>query len=156
MQKAMLDEGFLTQARGSAIQQDREVVYAALQYAASFHCLVEEWKDCEEQEPKSKEKCIIVDKKREVTEHKTEWCATASKYRCMRCGRGSKYMRMQGDSAGKCLMKDSERKLGRLGKLHVGGHDMVRRVDGHGEALIWCRQCSGYARRRMGQVDELL
>ena len=30
--------------------------YAALQYAASFHCLVEEWTDCEELKPKPKEK----------------------------------------------------------------------------------------------------
>ena len=28
-----------------------------MQYAASFHCLVEEWKDCEELKPKPKEKC---------------------------------------------------------------------------------------------------
>ena len=27
---------------------------------------------------------------------------------------------------------------------------MVRRGDRHGEALIWCRTCSGYARQRMG------
>ena len=33
--------------------------------AASFHCLVAEWKDCEELEPKPKEKLIFVDKKRE-------------------------------------------------------------------------------------------
>ena len=30
-------------------------MYVALQYAASFHCLVEEWKDCEELKPKPKE-----------------------------------------------------------------------------------------------------
>ena len=27
---------------------------------------------------------------------------------------------------------------------------MVRRVDGQGEVLKWCRKCSGYARQRMG------
>ena len=27
---------------------------------------------------------------------------------------------------------------------------MVRRVDPNGEALVWCRRCSGYARRRLG------
>ena len=27
---------------------------------------------------------------------------------------------------------------------------MVRRVDRHGEALTWCRKCSGYARQRLG------
>ena len=32
--------------RASTIQQEREEVYAALQYAASFHCLVEEWRLC--------------------------------------------------------------------------------------------------------------
>ena len=37
-------------------------MYAALQYAASFHCLVERWKDCEELKPKPKEKLIFVDK----------------------------------------------------------------------------------------------
>ena len=45
---AMLDEGFMADARAVTMQQEREEVYAALQYAASFHCLVEEWKDCEE------------------------------------------------------------------------------------------------------------
>ena len=52
----MMDEGFMAQARASTIQQEREEVYAALQHAASFHCLVEAWKDCEELEPKSKRK----------------------------------------------------------------------------------------------------
>ena len=37
-------------------QQEREEVYVALQYAASFHCLVEEWKDFGELKPKPKEK----------------------------------------------------------------------------------------------------
>ena len=44
----------------------REEVYAALQYAASFHCLVGERKDCEEPKPQPKEKLIFVVKKREV------------------------------------------------------------------------------------------
>ena len=42
---AMLDEGFMAEARAKTMQQEREEVCAALQYAASFHCLVEEWKD---------------------------------------------------------------------------------------------------------------
>ena len=45
------------------VQQEREEVSAALQHAASFHCLVEEWKDCEKLKPKSKEKWIFVNKK---------------------------------------------------------------------------------------------
>ena len=39
--------------------------------------------------------------------------------------------------------------IGKIGKSHLGGHDMVRRVDS-GEASIWCRKCSGYVRQRMG------
>ena len=49
------------------MQQEREEVYAALLYAASFHCLAEEWKDCEELRPKPKEKWTFVDQKREKT-----------------------------------------------------------------------------------------
>ena len=79
-----------------ALWQKREVVYVALQYAASFHCLVEEWKDCEEFKPKPKEKWRFVDRKSEGMKHRTEWCAEANRYRCMGCGRGSKYMKMPG------------------------------------------------------------
>ena len=35
---AMLDEGFMAEARAEAFKQKREEVYVALQYAASFHC----------------------------------------------------------------------------------------------------------------------
>ena len=52
------------QVRASTVSQERDEVYAALQYAAGFHCLVEEWKDCEELEPKPKEKWTFVNKKR--------------------------------------------------------------------------------------------
>ena len=50
---AMLDELFMAETRAQTVQQEREV-YAAQQYAASFHCLVEEWKDCEELKQKPK------------------------------------------------------------------------------------------------------
>ena len=40
--EAMLDEGFMAEMRAKTVQQEREEVYAALQYAASFHCMVEE------------------------------------------------------------------------------------------------------------------
>ena len=53
---AILDKGFMAEARAETMQQEREEVYAALQYAASFHCSVEEWKDCEEIKPKPKKK----------------------------------------------------------------------------------------------------
>ena len=38
--------------------RERREVYAALQFAASFYCLVEEWKDCEELKPQPKENLI--------------------------------------------------------------------------------------------------
>ena len=34
------------------VQQKREEVYAASQYAAGFHCLVEEWHECEKKKVK--------------------------------------------------------------------------------------------------------
>ena len=57
---AILDGRLKAQARVSTVRQEREEVFAALQYAASFCCLVEELKDREELEPKSKEKRISV------------------------------------------------------------------------------------------------
>ena len=63
----------------------------------------------------------------------------------------AKYMKIKGTCAGpKWLTKGSKLKFRRWGKLHLGGHDIVRRVDRHGEVLMWCRQCSGHARQRMG------
>ena len=79
----------MAQVRTSAVQQAREEVYTAMQHAANFHCLVEEWQDCEELKPKPKVKWIFVNKKLEAKKHRTLWCAAASKDRCMRFGRGS-------------------------------------------------------------------
>ena len=52
-------EKFIAEANEKVDEQAKEGavwegVYAALQYADSFHCLVEEWKDCEELKPQSK------------------------------------------------------------------------------------------------------
>ena len=52
----IMDGGDMAQIRASTGQQNREEVYAALQYAACFHCLAEKWHDCEELKPKPKEK----------------------------------------------------------------------------------------------------
>ena len=52
----MLDEGFMAEVIGETLKKEREEVYVPLQYAASFHCLVEEWTDCEVLRPKPKEK----------------------------------------------------------------------------------------------------
>ena len=53
---AMMDEGFMAEARAETVKQERAEVYVPLQHAASFHCLVEECKDSEELKPKPKEK----------------------------------------------------------------------------------------------------
>ena len=42
------------------------------------------------------------------------------------------------------------KKLGKWRRRHLGGHDLVRRMDRQGEVLTWRRKCSGYARQRMG------
>ena len=60
------DEGFIAKVRAKTRQQEREEVYVAFQYAASFHCLVEEWKDCEELKLQPRENGISwIRKKRE-------------------------------------------------------------------------------------------
>ena len=63
---AMVDGGLMAQVRASTVQQEREEVYAALRYAASLHCLVEEWKDCEELKPKPQKKWTVVNKQTSV------------------------------------------------------------------------------------------
>ena len=55
----MSDGGNLALIRASVVQQEREV-YAALPYAASFHCIVESWRDCEELKSKPKEKSAYI------------------------------------------------------------------------------------------------
>ena len=52
----MMDEGFMAEARAETMKQEREEVYVAFQHAASFHCLVEECKDCEELMPNAERK----------------------------------------------------------------------------------------------------
>ena len=104
---SMLDEGFMAEARAENTQQEREEVYAALQYAASFHCSV---KDCEELKPNSKEKWTSVEEGGD-TKHRTGWCAEADKYRCMRCGRGSNYMKMPGKCTGPKIFNQKNGKM---------------------------------------------
>ena len=68
---AMLDEGFMAEAKAETMQQE-----------------------------KPKEKWVFVEKKSENMKHRTEWRAEADRYRCMRCGRGRKYMKMPGKCTG--------------------------------------------------------
>ena len=126
---ALLDEGVMAQVRAKTVQQEREEIYAALQCAASFHCLVEEWKGSEELKLKRKQKWTSVDKTSEEPKHQTEWCAEAKKFRCTRCGRGSKYLKLQGKCIGPMYVS---KKLGKWRKRHLGGHDVVRRTDREG------------------------
>ena len=56
---------------------------------------------------------------------------------------------------GKCkgpgwLEKDFKNKRKVWGQEHLEEHAMVGRTDPHGEALAWCRKCSGFARCRLG------
>ena len=48
---AMMDGGQMAHFRASDFRQSREQTYATLQYAASSHSLVEEWKDSGELRP---------------------------------------------------------------------------------------------------------
>ena len=60
--RAILDEGFMAQARAKTVQQEREEVFVVLQCAARFHCLVEEWRDCEEFGPQPEEKWTFLER----------------------------------------------------------------------------------------------
>ena len=85
----MLDEGFMAEARAETSEELR---------------------------PKPKEKWSFIDRKSERMEHRTEWCAEANKYRRMRSGRGSRYMKMPG----KCTGPISCQKVWNMGKTTFG------------------------------------
>ena len=50
----------------SRCSKKREDVFGALQYAASFHCLVEKWHDCEELKPKNQKRWTSVNQSAEA------------------------------------------------------------------------------------------
>ena len=57
---AMLDQGFYGRSESCYYESgEREEVYVSLQNAASFHCLVEEWKDCEEPRAKAESEVVF-------------------------------------------------------------------------------------------------
>ena len=148
---ARLDGGVTAQIRASTVQQKREEVYAALQCAASFHCMMEEWHDCEKLKPGAEGNVDSSGQQFEAKKLRTEGCAAASKYRCMRCGRNSKKMKMPGP---KVVGEGSQSRVGKMGKAHVRGHDKVRRVDPDGEALVCCKKCCAVP--SWAEVDEPL
>ena len=56
---------------------------------------------------KPQERWAFVEKKSENTMHRTEWRVEANKYQCMRCGRGSKEMKMPEKCTGPKLLSKS-------------------------------------------------
>ena len=48
----------MAQIRASTVQWRGEEVHAALQNSSSSHCLVKEWKDCEELKPRTQKKVV--------------------------------------------------------------------------------------------------
>ena len=78
---------------------------------------MQEWKECEELKPKPKETWSIVDKRSEGMKHRTERCAEADRYRCIRRGRGIKYMKMPGRCTGPKLLS---KKFGKMEKASFG------------------------------------
>ena len=95
-----LNGGEMAQVRAITIQQKREEAHAALYCAATLHILVEEWNDYEELRPKPKAKWVFENNTGEAKKHRTEWCVAANEYRCVRCGKSSKHMKMQGACEG--------------------------------------------------------
>ena len=124
---AMLDEGFMAGARAKTMQQEREEVKMALQYAASFHCLAERWKDCEELRPKPRETWIFFCAKEE-REYETPNIVV--------CGSGQisvyemwKRMQTHKDARKMYRIKLLVKRFGKWRGRHLGGHDLVRRID---------------------------
>ena len=122
----MLDEWFMAETRAETMQQEREEVYAALQYAASFHCVVEQWKDCEELKRKLKEKWIFVDRKKGNEASNRVGVRKQKRYRCVQ---------MHEDARKMYRTKILVEKFGKWGRQHLGGHDLIRRMDRQGEVL---------------------
>ena len=114
---ARLDGGDMAQVRAITILQEREEVYAALQCAGGFHCLVEEWKDCEELIPNPEEKCFCFTKKEK---HRTECCVAANTDRCMTWGRSSNFQMPEKCEGPRWLGENSKHKLGRWEQIAFG------------------------------------
>ena len=80
---AMVDGGLVAQVRANTVQQEQEEVCAVLQFAASFHSLVEEWTNgriVKSLSTSQQRSGPSRKKKGEARKHRTEWCAAANKY----------------------------------------------------------------------------
>ena len=100
------------------MQQEREGGARSFAVCSpSFHCVVEERKDCEELKPKPKEKWVFVDLKNEVTKHRTEWCAENQQVSVHEVWK-------------KQQIHEDARKMHRTKKKRqLGGHDLVSTID---------------------------
>ena len=116
-------------------------MYVALHYAAL--------------KPEPKEKWLFVDKKSEAMTHRTEWCGEADRYRCWRCGRGSKYLKMPRKIHGtKLLIKRfGKMESASFGEVMTSSEEWTEKEGfSYGAA-----KCSGYARQRIeSKASELL
>ena len=113
----MLDKGFMAEARAKTMQQGRE--RRCTQLCSSQPAFTVSWKNCEELRPKPKAKWNFVDQTREETKHRTEWCADANMYRCIRCGEGIKYNKMPGLCTGPKYLSKKTLKNGESVTLEV-------------------------------------
>ena len=93
---AMLDEGFMAQTGAKKRFSGNEKRCTQPAFIAWWRS----GKTVEKSSHSQKKSGPSVDERREETRHRTEWCTAVSKYRCMRCGRGSEYMKMQGKCTG--------------------------------------------------------
>ena len=100
-EEARLDGGGMVKVKAITIQQEREEVYAALQHAATFHCLVEGWKDYEELRQDPKRKVVSLNR----NEQRNNARSGVRQH-------SSKHMKLQGTCEGpKWLREDSKHKL---------------------------------------------
>ena len=126
----------MAEATAETMKQEREEVYVALLYAAGFHCLVGEWKDCEELKPKPKEKWSFRGSKKRGDEASNR----------VVCGSRLKM-------PGRCTADHNscpkvwENGEGAIWEAMSWSEEWTDRQE---EVLTWCRKCSGYARQRMG------
>ena len=117
---AMRDEGFMTKvrAKNGPAGKRRSVCSPALCSSGGGR------ERLSRTQVGAKRKWTLVDKKREKTRHRTERCPNVSMYRCLRCGRGSKYKKMQRKCTGpkylsKNLGKWEKATYGRTKKKHI-------------------------------------
>ena len=140
---AMMDEGFVAEARVATVKQERE--RRCTQRCSVRLASVAWWRNGRtvRSSSRSRQKSGLLwtrkERKRERGSQQASMCEM--------------WKRKQIHEDARKLHPDhhSCHFGGKMGKgRRLGGHDLVRRMDRQGEVLIWCRTCSGYARQRVG------